>query len=219
MTFHVHRGVAIARAIGHHHYLAQSLFIEGSWLLGTPEQTKGQRLLWECCILFRQAGVFDELLAVLAFLANSKKRVIGEERLQALLLSILSFCLEREFFISLTLTVTILSLMIVEQTDEARNLTESQANALALELVEVKKQWPALKGVLDYLPILQPVRERLRSLSPALIAEAKDGGSKRNVWQTAEMLLEELPKVGWPALEPFDIDEAFALLADSRADT
>jgi tetratricopeptide (TPR) repeat protein len=176
------RCLVLAQEIGNQRGMANSYYLQGLVALAIKAYTEAQALLRESVSIYQQIGQREQLGNALVNLAVAECRLGRLPEMKRCLCQALKMLTETRPFITLTMALPTVALLLAEQNELER----------AVELYALASRLPAVAGRWFDDVFGRHIAAAAATLPPDVVAAAQERGRQRELWATVEELLTEL---------------------------
>ncbi len=186
-------GLLLHREIGDRNQVAWSLWVLGWILVSREAYAEAEHVLRESVVLYQQFSTESneprQLGWSLSLLGYVLCRRGDLPQAQQVLLNVLPTSIRLGDFLPLLTALPAIALILAHQDQKER----------AVELYALVWRYPIVANARGWFEVAgEELAAIATSLPPEIREAAKACGHSLDIWQTAEALLDELPKQGWP---------------------
>jgi predicted ATPase/DNA-binding SARP family transcriptional activator len=203
---YVKQALDLARELGNQLAVDFSLNILGFVGLASAAYDEAQKILQECLAGYQQSDrLWDRSSAfTLMCLAYVAKKLGNINQAQYYLVKMLRVVTEFHNSFALVIALPLIALLLAEQS-KAKSETALRLQTRAMELYGLAWRYPLIAKVSLFEDM---VGRELVAIAPTLPSDvvkvARARGRALDLWQTADELLAELPKLGWGTVGPLN---------------
>ncbi|MEM7131856.1 MAG: tetratricopeptide repeat protein, partial [Chloroflexota bacterium] len=194
---YLRRGLASLRETNSWYNVAWALQMLGFTLIARNQIKEAEKILLESKTTYQRLGAKDEALHGESRLIFTQRLYQNPKEIYRRLYEMLCTVLEKRMYYPIFGLLIVIAVVLSEQGYSDKK-NQKKFSMLAIAVYEATDRNPTTSRLmLDVHGIAKPIYALLQAVPDKLARESQEQGKAMSIWQMAELLLEELPKLGW----------------------